>query len=191
MASLIEHGTFLPPRTTSQNKEKAIRAKIVLDLKREEDNEILRYKARLIARRSAQKIRVYYEETFAPTIRLDTLRMSLVVAAKGNWGIYQMDVVIAFLAEKLKDEVYIKIPEHTIIRFGRYARFLKSLYGLKQAAHVCYLHLTEFPKSIVFSNIPRNQTIYTNPVSKLGIWIYVDDLLITGPGIQEAEKLKG
>lgn len=47
-----------------------------------------------------------------------------------------MNVVTTFLAGKLQDAIYIKMPDHMIARFGRFARVLKSLYGLKQAARV-------------------------------------------------------
>ena len=101
-----------------------------------------------------------------------------------------MDVVTAFLAGELNEEVYIKMPEHMVERFGRYARVLKSLYGLKQAARVWYLLLSEFLVSIGFTCLPTDQTIFRNDKTKVVIGIHVDDLIITGPSNQEIENLK-
>lgn len=190
MKSLVENSTFSAPLDNIPDSKIAVTAKIVLDLKRGENNEIIRYKARLVARGFTQKYGVNYEETFAPTIRLDAIRIILAIAAKENWEIYQMDVVTAFLAGDLEDEVYMKMPEHMVQQFGRYTRVLKSLYGLKQAARVWYLLLANFLTSIGFTCVPTDQTIFINSITGVVIGIHVDDLLITGPNKNEAEKLK-
>lgn len=131
MAFLIERRTFSGPLENIPADRSAVTAKIVLALKREEHNQILRYKARLVSRGFTHRHGVDFEETFAPTIRLDALRIILATAAKEKWEIYQMDVVTAFLTGELEDKVYIKMPGHMIPRFGRYARVIKSLYELK------------------------------------------------------------
>ncbi|KAI1000225.1 hypothetical protein K3495_g7973 [Podosphaera aphanis] len=190
MASLAEHGTLSGPLNNIPANKSAVTAKIVLALKRGEDNKIIRYKARLVARGFTQKHGVDFEETFAPTIRLDALRIILAIAAKEKWKIYQMDVVTAFLAGDLNDEVYIKMPGHMIPRFGRYARIIKSLYGLKQAARVWYLLFAEFVTSVGFSCLPTDQTIFINNTTKAIIGIHVDDLLITGSNNMELQRLK-
>jgi hypothetical protein len=56
--------------------------KLVFDLKKNRNGKTLRYKARLVARGFTQKHRVNYKETFAPTIRLDTMRIILALAAQ-------------------------------------------------------------------------------------------------------------
>ncbi|KAI1005270.1 hypothetical protein K3495_g2950 [Podosphaera aphanis] len=50
MTSLVEHGTFSAPLSNIPQGKNLVTAKIVLDLKRGERHEILRYKARLVAR---------------------------------------------------------------------------------------------------------------------------------------------
>lgn len=190
ISSLVEHGTFSALLDYIPNNKHAITAKIVLDLKRGENSEIIRYKARLVARGFAQKYGINFEETFAPKIRLDALRIILAIAARENWEIHQMDVMTAFLAGELEDEVYIKMPNHMVSRFGRYVRVLKSLHGLKQAARVWYLLLSEFLTSISFICVSTDQTILTNPITKVVIRIHVDDLIITGPNKKEIVLLK-
>lgn len=101
-----------------------------MDLKRGECGKIIRYKARLFARGLAQKQGVNFEETFAPTIRLDALRIILAIAARKGWDIHQIDVETAFLVGGLEEEVCIKMPDQMVNRFGRYICVLKSLYGL-------------------------------------------------------------
>ena len=64
-----------------QGKE-VVDAKLVFDHKKDKDGKILRYKARLVARGFTQKHGVNYEETFAPTIRLDAMRIILALALR-------------------------------------------------------------------------------------------------------------
>lgn len=49
-----------------------------------EDGSVARYKVRLVARGFTQVYGVDYEETFAPTIRYDALRIFLAIATKNN-----------------------------------------------------------------------------------------------------------
>ena len=85
-------------------------AKLVFDHKKDKDGRILRYKARLVARGFTQKHGVNYGETFAPTIRLDAMRIILALAAKKGWKVHQMDAVAAFLAARLQEEIFMKVP---------------------------------------------------------------------------------
>src|SRR4030088_3145579 len=88
---------------------------------------IQRYKARLVARGFTQKHGVNYRETFAPTIRLDAMRIILALAAKKGWKVYQMDAVAAFLAARLQEEIFMKVPIELQGHFGKYVQILKSL----------------------------------------------------------------
>jgi hypothetical protein len=56
-----------------------------------------KYKARLVAKGFAQEYGVYYNETFSPVTRLNTISMVLAIAAQHNWKVYQMDIKSAFL----------------------------------------------------------------------------------------------
>ena len=66
------------------------------------------FKAHLVARGFSQQYGVNYEETFAPTLHFDSLRMLLAIAAYKDLHIHQMNVVSAYLAGKLEEEIYIE-----------------------------------------------------------------------------------
>lgn len=74
----MDRGTFSKPVTVLEGHN-AITAKFVWDVKYAEDGSIARYKARLVARGFTQVHGVDYEETFAPTIRYDALRIFLLL----------------------------------------------------------------------------------------------------------------
>ena len=48
-----------------------------------------------------------FEEVFAPLIRLESVRLLLVIAVHYAWEIHHMDVKSAFLNRELKETVYV------------------------------------------------------------------------------------
>ena len=75
-----------------------------------------------------------YFETFAPTVRMDTLRIFLAIAAMKDLELTHMDIKNAFTEAYLKEEIYLKPPKGVQVTNGYALRVLRSLYGLKQAA---------------------------------------------------------
>lgn len=182
LQSIMDRGTFSKPVAVPKGHN-TITAKVVWDIKYAEDGSIARYKARLVAHGFTQVYGVDYEETFAPTIRYDALRIFLAIAAKNNWKIHQVDIVTAFLAGKLDEVIYLRVPHFLQYLLGDYVQVLQSIYGLKQAARVWHLLLEEFLKSIGFTPLPSDPSVLTNGkviISGLTLAVYVDDLLIAG-----------
>lgn len=69
MNSLVNHRTFSGPLDSVPAGKNLVTAKIVLDLKLGEDNEILKYKTRLVAQGFSQKHGIDFEETFIERLR--------------------------------------------------------------------------------------------------------------------------
>ncbi|GKG21410.1 retrovirus-related pol polyprotein from transposon TNT 1-94, partial [Tanacetum coccineum] len=86
------------------------------------------------------------EESFAPVARIEAIIIFTANAASKNMMVYQMDVKIAFLNGKLKEEVYVSQPEGFIDpdRPNHVYRLKKALYGLKQAPRAWYDTLSKF-----------------------------------------------
>jgi hypothetical protein len=87
-----------------------ISCKWVFKFKRLLNGRIDRYKARLVARGFSQQYKVDYNETFAPVVRMETLRVLLTIAAAEDLEIHQIDVVTAYLVGELEEEIYIIPP---------------------------------------------------------------------------------
>ena len=100
-----------------------------------EDGSITRHKARLVAKGYSQQPGIDFNETFAPVVRMKTIRTTLAVAAQLELKVFQLDVKSAFLNGELKEEVYVEQPEGFVIRGkeNKVYRLQKALYGLKQA----------------------------------------------------------
>ncbi len=71
-----------------------------------------------------------YEKTFRPIIRYDTLRIFLAIAAKNDSRVHQLNIVSAFLAEKLDEVIYLRVSHFLRDLLGDYVEILQSIYGV-------------------------------------------------------------
>jgi hypothetical protein len=76
---------------------KTIKSKWVYRIKYKLDEMIDKYKARLVDKDFSQQEGIDYEETVAPTIKWNNIRMEIALLAKRGWIVHQMDVISAFL----------------------------------------------------------------------------------------------
>ncbi|GKB16921.1 retrovirus-related pol polyprotein from transposon TNT 1-94 [Tanacetum coccineum] len=122
-----------------------IALKWIYKVKLDEYGDVLKNKARLVAKRYRQKEGIDFKESFVPVTRIEVIRIFITNSASKNMTIYQMDVKTTFLNDELK-EVYVSQPEgfvdldHTTHIY----RLKKALYGLKQAPLVLYDTLSKF-----------------------------------------------
>ena len=65
-------------------------------------------KARLVARGFSQIYGIDYLDTYAPVVKLASIRILLAIATIYRLGNHQMDVVTAFLAGELKEKICIE-----------------------------------------------------------------------------------
>ena len=79
--------------------------------KRNENNEIVQYKARLVAQGFSQKPGIDYEETYS--LVMDAITFRYLVSLTVSEGLYMllMDVVTTYLYGSLDANVYMKISE--------------------------------------------------------------------------------
>jgi len=75
-----------------------------------EQGEVIRNKARLVAQGYSQQEGIDYTKAFAPVARLEAIRLLLSYAVNHGIILYQMDVKSAFLNGVIKEEVYDKKP---------------------------------------------------------------------------------
>ena len=97
-----------------------------------------KFKVRLVAKGFGQTYGADYTDTFSPTIKMDSLRALLAIAAANNWSIEQMDVVSAYLAGVLDEDIYMEPPDGYGLPKGATVQVIKALYGLKQSGRVWY-----------------------------------------------------
>ena len=101
-------------------------------------NDIVRYKARLVAQDFSQRPVIDYEETYYPVMDAIMFRYLISLAVSKNLKMRLMDVVTAYLYGSIDSDIYMKISEGfkmseaSIQNPKSYSIKLKrSLYGLK------------------------------------------------------------
>ena len=96
-----------------------------------------RFKARLVAQGYTQRYGVDFDKTYAPTARLSSLRILLNMAVQYDFVIHHCDVDNAYLNSDIdRNDIYMKQPPGYETDDNLVCRLNKSLYGLKQSAHL-------------------------------------------------------
>lgn len=173
---------------------KAIACKWVFRLKRDASGNIVKYKARLVVKGFSQISGIDFLETFAPTIRLETFRFLLALAARYGLRAHGLDVVGAYLNSPLNEVVYMLQPEGFDDGTGRVCRLKLSLYGLRQSAHNWNKTLDAAFKDLGFTRLISDQCVYvrrSSDGSPVIVSVHVDDMTLFARTDEELAQLKG
>jgi hypothetical protein len=147
--------------TSLPTSHRAISMKWVYKVKRNEAGNVVRHKARLMAKGYVQHVDI--DEVFAPVARLELVRMMVVLAVHEGWEVHQMDVKSAFLNGIIKEEVYVQQPPFFIIPGSKrkVLRLRKALYGLRQAPRAWNAKLDATMGSLGFQRSSSDHGVYT------------------------------
>jgi hypothetical protein len=153
-----------------------------------------RYKARLcFDGRHQQYLRDYFM-TYAPTPRLENIRLLLIIVTSDACIIEQGDVPSAFLNSKIDADVYMKQPEGFSRGVNVACKLNKGLYGLKQASRLWYSDISNFTiseMSFIKSNFD-DCIFYRRFDDHYAIIIlYVDDILVASTSVSTVEDVMG
>lgn len=164
--------------------------KWVFRVKYDGEGKIQCFKGRLVAQGFTQRFGIDYDEIFSPVARFSTIRTLLAFAVERKMQIHQMDVVSAFLNDKLREEIYMQQPpgyiqsgkEELVCKLKksisprcwneRFCKHLRSLGFKESGADPCVF--------ICESSTQRLEVIA----------VYVDDLLLIAETLEEIEQIK-
>ena len=169
---------------------KIVSCKWVFRHKKNAIGKIVQLKARLCARGFTQIPGIDYFDTYAPVAKLASIRILFAIAAIFDLEIQQMDVVMAFLAGYLTEEIYMEQPEGFERGDDIVCKLVKSLYGLKQAPRVWNLRVRDFLKSVGFTQTYSDPCVYINKETGIILAMWVDDFIIFGQSMDSISNLK-
>ena len=100
-----------------------------------EEGQIVRNKAILVAKGYNQEFRIDFEESFLHVARIEAIRIILTYTCSKSFQLQQMDVKSAFLNGYIKEDVYVEQPPgfECIDLPNHVYKFDKTLYELKKA----------------------------------------------------------
>uniref|UniRef100_A0ABD2WJW3 Reverse transcriptase Ty1/copia-type domain-containing protein n=1 Tax=Trichogramma kaykai TaxID=54128 RepID=A0ABD2WJW3_9HYME len=190
----------------------------VLSNKTDSKGNVITKKARLVARGFEQSHGIDYFQTFAPVMRLESLRILIALAAQFSLKLNQLDITSAFLHGDLAEKVYMKIPKYLdlfleiLVKNEKYSNIYvkakdmiekikkpnqvcllkKALYGLKQAGRVWNQKIDNIFKSLNLKASKAEPCLYydINKNYAILIILYVDDMLIAYNNEKKLNDLK-
>jgi hypothetical protein len=153
---------------------------------------VTRNKARFVAKGYSQVEGLDFDETYAPVVRLESIRILIAYATYHGFKLYQMDVKSAFLHGPIKEEVYVEQPpsfEDSEYPSHVY-KLSKALYGLKQASRAWYECLRDFLITNGFNVGKADPTLFTKTIDKefFICQIYIDDIIFGSTNKSSCEE---
>nr|GEW52850.1 hypothetical protein [Tanacetum cinerariifolium] len=184
----LEKGQAFGPVTLTPNKVKPVGYKWVFAIKRNETNEIMRYKARLVAQGFSQIPWVDYKETYSPVVDATTLIFLIIFANVDRLQMRLMDIVTTYLYGLLDSDIYMTILEGSRMQEACESKpdemfsikLKRSLYRLKQSGRMWYNRMSEYLSEEGYKSNQISPYVFIKR-SKVGftiIAVYVDDLKI-------------
>lgn len=165
---------------------------VVLKVKRQSNGNVERFKARIVAGGNHQTYGNDYMETYAPVVSFAMVRLFLYLALCLHMCIGQVDVKTAFLNGDLSESVWVMSPHGIPGMVSKFYRLLKAMYGLKQAHLAWHTKLCRDLKALGFEELPSAPCVFRLRGQGSGlcfILVYVDDLLILTPTMEERHKI--
>ena len=90
---------------------KLVKCKWVFKTKFAADGSPFQYKEILVSKGYSQVHGIDYNETFAPVEKMDSIKLSLDIAASRKWEVHHMDVKCSFLNGDMKEDIDMKKPK--------------------------------------------------------------------------------
>ena len=158
--------------------------------KRNDKNEISRYKACLVAQGFSQRAEIDYDETYSPVMDIITFRYLISLSVSKELDMRLIDIITAYLYGMLENDIYMKAPKgfqlsqvNTSQPRNMYSiKLRRSLYGLKQSGRMWYNRLSEYLFKDGYINNPICPCVFIKK-SELGfaiLAVYVDDINLFG-----------
>jgi hypothetical protein len=112
--------------------KKEVGSRWVFKVKRLADSSVDKFNVRFVAQGFSQRPGFDFDETYAPVVRFDSLRLLLAITAEQGWRPQQVDVKSTYLYGDLDEQIFMTLPEGHREK-GKTARLRKCIYGLTQS----------------------------------------------------------
>ncbi|KAG8786664.1 hypothetical protein FRC15_010949 [Serendipita sp. 397] len=169
---------------------KVIGCRWVYAKKYNEDGQVTKHKARLVAQGFSQIPGIDYTDNYSPVVRLDAIRTCVALSAVKGWTMRQLDIKGAYLNGVLDEEIYMRQPEGFDDGSSRVCKLRLSIYGLKQAGRVWNKTLHATLTNLGFNRIDADPCVYklatSNKTTILTVW--VDDIILCGNSTSDIDK---
>ncbi|KAL9265434.1 Retrovirus-related Pol polyprotein from transposon TNT 1-94-like protein [Drosera capensis] len=166
---------------------KPIDCKWIFKTKKDSEGNIIRFKARLVAKSYTQKEGIDFKEAFSPVSSKDSFRIIMALVTYFSLELHQMDVKTAFFNGDIEEIIYMQQPENFVSGDPKKmtCKLKKSIYGLKQTSCQWYHKFHNVITSFGFEPNIADDCIYHKFSESKHIFLilYVDDILLANNDI--------
>ncbi|QRV97073.1 Retrovirus-related Pol polyprotein from transposon TNT 1-94 [Ceratobasidium sp. AG-Ba] len=158
--------------------------KAMFTIKRDENGTPIHYRARLVAQGFSQAPGIDFGQTFAPVVRLDSIRAIASLANQNDWDLRQLDVHSAYLNADVDEELYMRQIPYFEDGTNRVLKLKRSLYGLKQAGRMWNKLFDSKFKRIGYQACKTDACVYRRMTTRDDqlqvaiLAIHVDDIMV-------------
>jgi hypothetical protein len=146
-----------------------------------DNNQLIRRKARFVAKGFLQVHGRDFFETHSPVAKMKSIKLVLSLVAHYDLELYQIDFDTAFLNADVEEDIYMEQPEG----FHKdsadvVCKLIKSIYGLKQASRNWNLEIDSFMRSIGYHPLVSDPCVYIKRTASarfIILSLYVDDTI--------------
>ncbi|CAI7832430.1 unnamed protein product, partial [Closterium sp. NIES-53] len=140
------------------------------------------FKARYVARGFNERQGVDYFQSFSPTLKMTTLRVSLHVTAQRDYELHSLDFSTAFLQGSLHEEIWLRRPPGFTDSFPAGTQWsLRGLvYGLCQAPRKWHATQRTTLAALGFAPATADPSLFLRTDTSLPpfyVLVYIDDLV--------------
>ncbi|GFY19656.1 retrovirus-related Pol polyprotein from transposon RE1 [Trichonephila clavipes] len=152
----------------------------VYTIKYDENNKIVRYKARLVARVNTQLRGESFDKVISPVINFTIVRLFFTICVcLWKWTHIQVDITNAYLYANLDTVIYMKQPTGYEIDNNKVCKLRKAIYGLHQSGRQWFLELENKLIKLKFKKLEWVNCVYMFEGNVI-LLFYVDDMIIFG-----------
>ena len=169
----------LVPRMPDQ---KVLGNRWVYNLKTNEDNKIVRFKARLVAQGFRQIKGESYEDVFSPVVNFTLIRMFFTIfVCLLKWCHFQLDINSAYLYAHLNQDIFMFQPQGFVNPKLKthVCKLRKAIYGLHQSGREWFFELHSVLEDLNFRKLNWCNCCYILGNDVILI-VYVDDIILFG-----------
>ena len=138
-----------------------------------------KFKARIVAKGFTQIEGVDYNETYATTPKLSTMRYFIMMAARDGLKLYEFDIKAAYLNADLEETIYAEPPPgmEKLDENGQPMVWLllKALYGLKQSGNRWMMLLIKVLKKLGMKQSMADTSLWYRLDRSMVLFVHTDD----------------